>query len=91
MIIQSRVKALPDRMPFSPEDKHEGKANGVAALVGHTTDEIYKASVHLGTVMADPKLASSQEPLDSPFSIEHDNLECFAWLSHPDNVWRLKR
>ncbi|KAI0318073.1 S-adenosyl-L-methionine-dependent methyltransferase [Amylostereum chailletii] len=81
------VQALKD----SPETKHVGTF-GIAAGIGHVTDEAFKASAHLGDVLLDPKTAKSDEPNETALNKAFGTtIPVWEWFEDPSNAARLMR
>ncbi|TFY82517.1 hypothetical protein EWM64_g1487 [Hericium alpestre] len=74
-----------------PMGKHDG-TSGIPAIVGHTTDEVYRAGTQLSTVLRDPKWGHSQEPTEAALNKAFNTpLPPFEWLELPENAYRLRR
>jgi hypothetical protein len=50
-----------------------------------------KAGVYLADYLLDPRTATSQEPLDCPFSLAFGRESFFNFIEKPDNEYRLRR
>jgi hypothetical protein len=50
-----------------------------------------KAAVYLADNLLDPKTATSQEPLDCPFSRAFGRQSVFDFLDKPENAYRMRR
>ncbi|KIP10249.1 hypothetical protein PHLGIDRAFT_85462 [Phlebiopsis gigantea 11061_1 CR5-6] len=75
----------------SPGTKHVGTL-GIAAAVGHCTDEGMKAASYLQDVMLDPKLGPSTEPNDAALNAAFNTkLSAWEWFESPGNEHRQLR
>jgi len=70
--------------------KHD-KTTGVAALVGHITDEAMKSGIFMAENLLDPKTSGSQELLDASFSRAHGRQSGHDFFEKPENAYRLRR
>ncbi|KAK0200674.1 O-methyltransferase [Desarmillaria ectypa] len=84
------LKSVED-IQTSPENKHVG-STGVAALLEHSADEVFKSSAYLTEVLLDKKLGYSDDHKDCPFSYAYKTEKhMFEWYDDPGNEFRLKR
>ncbi|KAI0346013.1 S-adenosyl-L-methionine-dependent methyltransferase [Trametopsis cervina] len=75
----------------NPKSKYDNTL-GVGALMGHLTDEVFKASPFLTEVLTDANLSHSGEPNQTAFNLAFKtNLPGFVWFESPENDYRLNR
>ncbi|EKM60006.1 uncharacterized protein PHACADRAFT_250851 [Phanerochaete carnosa HHB-10118-sp] len=75
----------------NPDDKHVGTL-GIAAGIGHSTDEAAKAAAYLQDVLLDPKTAKSQEPNEIALNLAFRmNLPIWEWFEQKGNEHRKVR
>ncbi|GJE87393.1 S-adenosyl-L-methionine-dependent methyltransferase [Phanerochaete sordida] len=81
------IKALLE----SPTTKYVG-TTGVAASVGHITDEGMKAAAYLAETLLDSNTAQSQEPTQTALNLAfRTDLPAWEWLESKGNEHRLAR
>lgn len=56
-----------------------------------STDEMMKSGSYLADNLLDPATATSQEPLDCPFSRVFGRESIFEFFENPENEYRLRR
>ncbi|GJE83945.1 O-methyltransferase [Phanerochaete sordida] len=75
----------------SPKSKHDG-TTGIAAVIGHVTDEALKTGGYLEDALFDPKIAKSYDPTETAFNLAFNTkLSAWQWLETPENAHRLTR
>ncbi|TFY78717.1 hypothetical protein EWM64_g5297 [Hericium alpestre] len=80
-----------DYILANPDKKHEGTP-GMTAVIGHFTDEAFKAASYLGDVLLDPKTAFNVDASSTGFNRAYNtDKNVFDWFETPGNEWRLTR
>ncbi|GJE87401.1 hypothetical protein PsYK624_034840 [Phanerochaete sordida] len=76
---------------ISPGTKHVN-TTGIAAGIGHCTDEALKSAAYLQDALLDPAFACSQEPTETARNLAFEtNTAMFEWLEKEGNEHRLLR
>ncbi|KAF8989681.1 O-methyltransferase [Cyathus striatus] len=72
-------------------NKHVGTP-GMAALLEHTGDEVFKASAFLAEVLLDPMMGHSESHEHTPLAVAFKSKSPpFEWYEEPGNEYRLNR
>ncbi|KAG7448370.1 uncharacterized protein BT62DRAFT_1073955 [Guyanagaster necrorhizus] len=74
-----------------PLEKYDG-TNGIAALIGHCTDEDYKGAGYITEHLTNPEMAFEDSPERSPMMQAFGcDVGVWNWLEKPSNQLRLQR
>ncbi|KAI0826305.1 O-methyltransferase [Irpex lacteus] len=74
-----------------PESKYDN-TSGLAAAVGHSTDEVMKGAGYLQEVISDPIWSASGDPAKTPFAKAFNvDVPMWEWFESPANSTRLRR
>ncbi|KAH7926922.1 S-adenosyl-L-methionine-dependent methyltransferase [Leucogyrophana mollusca] len=75
----------------NPLDKYDG-TNGIAALIGHCTDQDYKGAGCILEHLQDPATAFEDSPVRTPMMRAFtSDTDMWTWFERPPNQPRLKR
>jgi len=81
-----------EEIKSNPLEKFDG-TNGIAALIGHNGDVVYKGAGQIANHMMAPDTAFEDTPERSPLmlAVGYDKGSVWSWFEEPSNELRLRR